>query len=432
VRPHRFLTSMGYDSWVRAVPQAPGRVDRIVALGMAATLAAVLVTACRLATAAAPAEAAAAPDAAAAVPSQYQSAYSVVDAEVQNFARGGSGSTQPTRTTIGTELLSANGNIGSSLLAPEAIVGVDDELDAFQALGIQGVTVDVPFPLLLPSTSHSAGYLRFYEQVADQVKKRHMTLSIEENPIFAGTPLTTLSISYAGLTVQRYADEQRAQAQTILDTLRPRYLTVFTEPDTFTDTLGIDLNSPSSSVQVVSRELKGLHRNGTMVGAGTGTWSATSIDSALLARTSIDYLDVHVYPLGPQQIANLRADTAAAKADHKPLVMDETWLDKPSPSEGSGPSGAPAELKEKSYSFWEPLDEQYLAAMYSYVRSQGYHYASFFDGARAFFGYLPWSPALQASTYQSFSTAYNQLVADNMRRVEPSGTGLTLAHLLTG
>ncbi len=34
--------------------------------------------------------------------------------------------------------------------------------------------------------------------------------------------------------------------------------------------------------------------------------------------------------------------------------------------------------------------------------------------------------------YQSFSTAYNQLVADNMRRVEPSGTGLTLAHLLTG
>lgn len=109
---------MRYDSWVRAVPQAPGRVDRIVALGMAA-----------------------------AVPSQYQSAYSVVDAEVQNFARGGSGSTQPTRTTIGTELLSANGNIGSSLLAPEAIVGVDNELNAFQALGIRGVTVDVSFPL---------------------------------------------------------------------------------------------------------------------------------------------------------------------------------------------------------------------------------------------------------------------------------------------
>jgi len=258
-----------------------------------------------------------------------------------------------------------------------------------------------------------------------------MVLSVEENPIFAGTPLTTLPISYAGLTSRIYANEQREQAQTIVDRLHPKYLTVLDEPDTFTDALGLDLNTPTNAVQVVSRELTGLRRQGTMVGAGTGTWSPASIDEALLAHTSIDYLDVHVYPLSPQQVTNLRADSAAAKADHKPLVMDETWLNKPTATEGSGPAGAPAELKEKSYSFWEPLDEQYLTAMYSYVRSQGYSYVSFFDGARAFFGYLPWSSRLQAATYQSFSSTYNQLVEADMRQNEHSGTGQTLAHLLS-
>ena len=87
-------------------------------------------------------------------------------------------------------------------------------------------------------------------------------------------------------------------------------------------------------------------------------------------------------------------------------------------------------LKEKSYSFWEPLDEEYLTAMYSYVGSQGYSYVSFFNGARAFFGYLPWSPQLEAATYRSFTSTYNRLVAVNMRQGHSSGTGQTLAHLL--
>ena len=366
----------------------------------------------------------------AAVPTQFQSAYAAVEAEVQSFAREIPAPPAHAKATIGTELLSANGNIGAALLAPNAITGVENELDAFQSLGIKGVTVDVSFPLLLSSTAESSGYLRYYEQVANQVKRRHMVLSVEENPIFAGTPLTSLQISYAGLTLARYANEQREQAQTIIDDLHPNYLTVLDEPDTFSDALGIDVNSPTNAVQVVSRELAGLRREGTKVGAGTGTWSPTSIDEALLAHTSVDYLDVHVYPLGPQQLSNLRADTAAAKADHKPLVMDETWLNKPTATEGSGPAGAPAELKEKSYSFWEPLDEEYLTAMYSYVGSQGYSYVSFFDGARAFFGYLPWSPQLEAATYRSFTSTYNRLVAVNMRQSQYSGTGQTLAHLL--
>lgn len=362
------------------------------------------------------------------VPSQYQTEYSIVRSEVESFARQSRAVPVHPSTTIGTELLAANGNIGDRLLGPGGISGVESELDALGALGVGGVTVDVSFPLLLPSTPRSSQFLTFYEEVAQQVRDRHMVLSVEENPVFSGTPLTPLQISYAGLTLASYASEQQAQAQIIIEDLHPQYLTILTEPDTFTATLGIALDSASAAVQVVNDELNGLRRNGTEVGAGTGTWSDPSIDDALLAQTSIDYLDVHVYPLGPTAVSNLETDVAEARAVHKPLVMDETWLNKPAPGQVSGPQGAPAELKLKSYSFWEPLDEQFVASMTTYARAQGFAFVSFFDGARAFFGYLTWSPALESESYQQTEQLYDQLVSANMRAGRISDTGVALVR----
>jgi hypothetical protein len=363
------------------------------------------------------------------VPPQYAGEYATVEHEVQAFAALSGAPAANASTTIGTELLSANGNIGTGLLRPGAIDGVVNELDAFEALGVTGVTVDVSFPLLLPSTPDSAGYLAFYEQVATQVHQRHLVLSVEENPVFVGTPLTTLRISYSGLTLASYAAEQRAQARTIIDHLHPRYLSLLTEPDTFADALGLPLDTAANAEAAVRAELAGLHRATTLVGAGAGTWSSPTIDAALLRGTSIDYLDVHVYPIGASDVANLQTDVAAAKRAGKTLVMDETWLAKPTATEGTGPAGAPEELKVKSYSFWEPLDTAFVTEMANYVRADGFAYVSFFDGARAFFGYLTWSPALEATSYQQFSAEYNQLVATDMasRTITDPGEALVQA-----
>ena len=360
------------------------------------------------------------------VPSEYQSQYTQVQSEVSSFSKQVAKAPVHPSTIIGTELLAANGNIGTGLLVPGELSGVEAELDAFQTLGINAVTVDVSFPLLLSSTPQSSQYLSYYEQVAQQIRLRNMVLSVEENPIFSGTPLTSLSISYAGLTLASYASEQQAQAQLIVDDLQPEYLTILTEPDTFTDTLGIDLDTPGAAVEVVNDELDGLRRGNTAVGAGTGTWSDPAIDHELLVQTSIDYLDVHVYPLGPSAISNLTTDVQAATAAHKTLVMDETWLNKPTPTEGSGPSGAPEELKVKSYSFWEPLDDQFVSAMVTYARSHGFAYVSLFDGARCFFGYLTWSPTLDSASYQDFSEQYNHLVKVDMSSRDISETGVAL------
>jgi len=361
----------------------------------------------------------------AAVPAQYQSEYAAVATEVRSFAAVSIASARRPRaaTTMGTELLTANGNIGAGLLQGSAIARVDAELDTFQALGITGVTVDVSFPLLLPSTPDSTGYLHFYELVARAVRARHMVLSVEENPVFSGTPLTSLPISYGGLTPASFAAEQHAQAQEIIDDLQPTYLTILDEPDTFSDAVGVDIDSPSGAVDFVDGVLDGLQRGTTLVGAGTGNWQGPAIDRALLAQTGIDYLDVHAYLFGPTALSNFTAQVSAARSAGKPLVMDETWLNKPTATEGNGPAGAPDELKVKSYSFWEPLDEQYIRSMVRDARAQGFRYVSFFDGARAFFAYLPWSATLEEATYAQFSAQYDQLVAANMAAGTLSGTG---------
>jgi len=253
---------------------------------------------------------------------------------------------------------------------------------------------------------------------------------VEENPVFSGTPLTSLSISYSGLTLVSYAVEQREEAQVIIDDLSPSYLLLLTEPDTFSDTLNIDLDTPAAAVELVDDELDGLNRGRTEVGAGTGTWTTPAVDQALLSQTAIDYLDVHVYPLGPAQVEDLIADVGAADAAHKKLVMDETWLEKPTSTEGTGPQGAPDELKLNSYRFWEPLDERFVTAMVRYARSHAFAYVSFFDGARAFFGFLSWSARLEAAPYGTFTREYDQLVAGNMRRLYVSGTGLALSDAI--
>jgi hypothetical protein len=266
-----------------------------------------------------------------------------------------------------------------------------------------------------------------------------MVLSVEENPIFAGTQLTTLPISYAGLTLDSSAAAQQQQAQLIINDMQPEYLSLLTEPDTFSSVLHLDLDTPATASQVVTQELSGLDRGTTLVGAGGGTWSSPSIDQALLT-TSIDYLDVHVYPMAPADLTNLTGDVAAAKAADRPLVMDETWLYKDLTSGNFGPdgtslpnaSGPENEMKDVSLSFWEPLDESYVAAMVSYVRSQGFSYVAFFDGSRCFFGYLSWSPQLDAASYPAFSQEYNQLVAANLAGPAVSGTGLSLQKAIAG
>jgi hypothetical protein len=340
---------------------------------------------------------------------------------------------------LAASLIAADGNIGLGLLAPGALTRASTMLRRMHQMGLRGVMLEVGFPLLLPSFANSAGYTSFYQQLAQMIHVDGMTLSIEQNPVFASSQISSLHPDFSGLTVASYAAEQRQEAQIIIDTMHPSYLTVLDEPDTFGSNLSLPLNDPAIGVRLVTSALTGLDRQSTKVGAGTGTWTSPAYDQALLTQTSIDYLSVHVYPLAQLDVDNLNTDVAAAARAHKPVAMDETWLYKDllagnfdtTGTIHANPAGAANEQKLDTYSFFEPLDERYLTLITRYARNHGVVFVSPFSTLN-FFASVDWTPALDAASEQVPRAAQSRAAGAAMAAGILTKTGTTYSHLATG
>jgi phospholipase C len=353
------------------------------------------------------------------VPARYVSLVNRLNGEINSLDARAAAGTATGAPVLGAELLAANGNLGTSLLQPEALAGIDTTLDRFEDLGITGVTVELGFPLLLSSFPNHAQYLGFYEQVAAAVRAHGMILSVEENPIFANTVFSRLQPDYSGLTLATYAAEQRVEAQAIIDHLHPAYLSILDEPDTFSGNLHLQLDSATAAVQVVNDELSGLVRGSTKVGAGTGTWSDPAIDQALLTRTSIDYLSVHVYPIAAPDLDDLDTVSALAAQSHRPVVLDETWLYK---GTSQGYASVVTDAKIGTFDFFAPLDARFLQAIVAYARRHAFAYVSPFWSSQ-FFAYLPWTPALDVASYATVRQQASQLQVQAIEHSRFSTTG---------
>ncbi len=356
------------------------------------------------------------------VPAPYVPLVDQLNGEIAGLAARAAAGTATGSPVLAAELLAADGNRGTALLQPRQLAGINLTLERFQALGIKGVTINVAFPLLLSWFPSHERYLVFYEQVAAAVRAHGMALSVEENPVFAGTQYSTVNPDYGNLTVAKYAADQRAEAQVIIDHLHPAYLTILDEPDTFSRNLKLHLDSATAAVQLVNLELHGLQRGSARIGAGTGTWSDPGVDRALATGTGIDYLSIHVYPVDASSLANLDAIATIAAQTGKPGVVDETWLYK-SAGVGLGSAQAASDaLRRDTYRFFAPLDQRFLGAMVQYARSHGFRWVSPFWSGQ-FFAYLPWTAALDSASYAATRAQANAAQSAAIRAGQFSATG---------
>jgi hypothetical protein len=373
------------------------------------------------------------------VPGPYQALVATLQGQVSSFAAEVGPSSSGAHTVMAANLIAADGNIGQGLLVPRALTTASTMLQRLKHMGLRGVMLEVGFPLLLPNFPNSAGYTSFYQQVAQMIHADGMTLSVEVNPVFTSPQISSLHPDYSGLTVESYAAEQREEAQTIIDTMHPDYLTVLDEPDTFGSNLSLPLNTPATGVQLVNLELTGLNRRSTKVGAGTGTWSPPPYDQALLNQTSIDYLSVHVYPLAQLDVQNLNTDVGAASQARKPIVMDEVGLYKDLVSGNfdatgtihANANGAANEEKLLAFSFFEPLDQQFLTLITRYARNRGVVFLSPFETLN-FFAYVDWTRMLDAMPSLQFRAVLDQAAVASMSSGRLSGVGRTYSQLATG
>jgi hypothetical protein len=323
------------------------------------------------------------------VPCGYSNLYTVLQDQIAAFdgavSAQWSGSRPP--VAFAGELLLANGNLGKELLAPGAYNNALVDLSRLQSLGVKAVTVNIPFPILLPSffrwngdPGDYASFLNFYQQLASQIHVLGLQMIVKGSPIYpvgyapwsCDPPMTGLNVAgfYKALTDAQYI---YARAQTILNIaqlVKPDYISIGTEPDTEAIVTGKSfVNTPSGYASLVGYTLSQLSAarvGGVVVGAGLGTWlpGATSYIQALGAL-SLSYIDLHVYPINFSWLNNAISLAAQAHSLGKSVAISEAWLQKEANSEYSTVNVRTNCLiySRDPFSFWSPLDQQFLNAL---------------------------------------------------------------------
>lgn len=369
----------------------------------------------------------------AAVPPAYQALYTYL-AGVLDATKTAVDAQQPANPvplTFGAELLPANGNRGQELLDPRTLPATVLYLDRLQQLGVQGVTLPIKYPLYTPNDPNFQGYRAFYQQVAKAVQRRGMKLDIEATVLFAGTPFTSENVSFAGLTFEQFEAEDRQMVQDIIDDLAPDYLIVIDEPSTEAALTGItELNDPEHELELVTYVLDGVNRGSTLIGAGAGSWESLDFVQLLAANTSLDYIGVHIYPLSRETIRTALAMADTAHQYGKRVLIEETWLYKAGPQEQVTSVAANTTIFQRdAYSFFAPLDQEFLYDVAGLAHLMGAEYISpFWSGL--FFGYVDYTAATATLPYREQAAVANRQQSRNLLAGTFSATGLYYGQLI--
>ena len=353
------------------------------------------------------------------IPSANQSMYTTLDQLLTSFNQTlSSATTKSSQQPIyATELLPADSNVGENLLAPTAMQGVINYLNALQALRIQGVTIDVSYPVLVSSFANYTQYLNFYENVVAQVRSRGMKIDVEsETPLLVGYPgLSFGSLSYANLTYTEYLAEDKQMLQTVIDNLHPDYLNIGTETDTLHTLLNYtEISTPQGWGTYISSLLDGLNKNTTKIAVGIGTWDPINYLYNTINDSAIDVINVHVYPIYGSYLSVLTQIGQLSVQYNKPINIDEMWLHKSVSTEGPlFASGANIRVRN-DYAFWIPLDEKFMGLMAEYAQIYNVTYMSPFEGA-LLFAYLNYNSSTATLTNDQATQMVDQAASHDIQ-----------------
>jgi hypothetical protein len=334
-----------------------------------------------------------------------------------------------------TELLAANSNQGERVLTEQAWQSILFNVDRIQFLGVRAVKVAVKYPILMPAFPRSAEYLALYKKLGDELRRRDLKFLVQMTPGFKPSALSALPVEpyYATLTLERYKHEKRQMAETIIREIRPDYLTIENEPRTAQENTGLPF-TVQNFTEIVQYILDGLDRAGVLVGAGAGTWDNLAYIESLAQNTSVDYIDMHIYPVNFDFLIDKTVKIAEiAKRYNKKLVLGEAWLYKSRDADLVGPAvaAAPGLYARDVFSFWEPLDTKFVETVWKLAHYLKIDFASFF-WMRYFFGYVEYNERTKNLAPVELFQLANLEAAKNMLQNPPklTQTGLTFQRLL--
>lgn len=364
---------------------------------------------------------------AAGVPAEFQDVYTELDGRLTAFESylDGGPDAASTGTVYAAELLPANGNRGEALLQPNSLAGNLLYLDKLVALGVEGVTIQMPYPVLSDDFPRSQEYWAFYRSLTQAIKGRGLRILAKSGPVFTEDELSSVYVDYSLITLDEYFNGRKEIAKKIVTELAPDYLTIANEPSTEIMITGKTGITEARYTQFVNETLQEIDRSFTLIGAGSGSWDDTGYVESFAQNTTVDYIDIHIYPLASTVTDYLmRASEMIdlAQTYNKKVVLGEMWLYKSAASELTGVPTHVEMFGRDTFEFWAPLDQKMLSVMAKLAQSQGIEYVSPF-WTRYFFAYLEYEPNKLKTPAELLALA-DAAAVNNILANEYSSTGL--------
>jgi hypothetical protein len=331
-------------------------------------------------------------------------------------------------TAFGVELLAANRHPGEVLLNEQVLQTTALTLDRLKQIGVKGVSLSIQYPILTRSFPETPAYREFYRKIAAEVRQRGLLLVVEMGTMFRTPEVSPLPVQYEGLTREFFNAGLHEMAEAVLADIHPDYLTVLSEPDTQTRNTGLAF-SASQFAAAVKSAVRGLDPGSTWLGAGAGTWIALDYFKALADVPELNYLDLHIYPI-QYGFASARVLKAmeAAKARGKRVAIGEAWLYKISSREFGQINPVEAFARD-AYSFWQPLDERFVATVVNLAHTIQAEFCSFF-GMDLLYAYVDYTPETSRLAPGQLMQASRAAAAEKILAGTLSGTGERFKNLI--
>jgi hypothetical protein len=251
-------------------------------------------------------------------------------------------------------------------------------LDAYKAMGADAVYIQILAPDLTFGDQQSL--IGFYQRLHREIHARKMRLYVEHFPNAPFTPnfpsdayATKGPNAFKGVEDdaqgrQQFLKIMADESELIYREIKPDYLTLIDEPrDGIMNVLHLSFSGDELAQWVgeVTRRLKSTGASPqTLLGAGALTWEPDEYALKFAQQRDLDYVDFHVFLFkmkGEDQIARLVSLIEKIRTERPKMrfTIGETWLLKA--GAGAPRPKTPQELfSRSSYSFWSPLDAQFL------------------------------------------------------------------------
>ncbi len=413
-----------------------------------------------------------------AVPVLYQSLYNQLQGYVNNEDKkinaGWDGSIYP--VNYAAELLTADTNAGPGILQTATRQVMINELDGELLMGVKAVTVEIGFPVFDPNfymfTGQTAAqaqqsvqtWLNYYQSVAQSIHIRGLKMIVESNPLLTYYISSTSNFNPGGYyKTLDFATYQKLRSEhniIIARDIKPDYFLLQTEPQTdAVNDFRTELNNAAKDTAMIRKfvtdlenaGIPGLHTS-IQLGSGAGAWQANwqELFSGLISILGLDKIDTHIYNIQPDvnnigeiSVAMQIADMAPAAG--KGVTMSEFWLHKSTLLVGFAEAGdSLTDIRARDmFSFWAPLDEQFLQMMgklanykhFDYISGFGFYYwfaLTDFYSLRSPPVYPPANSTQNAAIDALITNTQNQLAKQALSKQQLSPTGNAYKNVIMG